>query len=214
MMKLFSLFLLLLLLGNPFTQAWIAGQYVVDDGLEPADAVVALRGDGDENRGRVEEARRLVGKRYAPILLVSVDAKPFWGHSQRQLIEEHLKQEGFPGQRLRFCENTADSTAEEAGALRACLQRMGAKQVIIVTSDYHTRRARFLFRRAFSSSGIVLRIHPVYNDQYWDTHWWRKRRWAKTFFDETAKLIWNTIEQWTSPTEPVSAPETRRARSS
>ena len=198
---LISLFLLLLLLGNPFTQAWIAGQYVVDDGLEPADAVVALRGGPDEQQLRTEEARRLVGKRYAPVLLASVDGRPFWGRPQRQFIEEYLKREGFAAQQIRFCENTTDSTAEEARALRACLRQMGARQVILVTSEYHTRRARFIFRQAFSGSGIVLRIHPVYNGEYWDKHWWRKRRWAKTFLDETLKLVWSAIELGISRSE-------------
>jgi uncharacterized SAM-binding protein YcdF (DUF218 family) len=200
------LFLFLLLLINPFTQVWIASQYVVDDVLEPSDAVVALRGGEEEQRLRVEEARNLVNKRYAPVLMASVSAKPFWGHSQRQFIEDYLKRENFPAQRIRACENTADSTAEEALALRACLQNIGARQVIIVTSEYHTRRARFIFRNAFSGSGIVPIIHPVYNSDYWDKHWWRRRRWAKTFLDETMKLVWSFIEQWIPQKEPEPGP--------
>jgi uncharacterized SAM-binding protein YcdF (DUF218 family) len=198
MKKRILLFLLLFLVvaaGNPFTQAWIAGHYVVDDNLEPADAVVALRGEPSEHSNRIEEARRLVMKRYAPIMVVSVDAKPFWGHSQRQLLEEYLLKEEFPPEQLRFCENTADSTAQEALALLACFQQMGVKEVIIVTSDYHTLRSRSIFRRTFSRSGIIPRIHPSYNDEYWDKHWWRKRRWAKTFFEETIKLIWSFVER-------------------
>ena len=196
MMKLFLLLLLLLALANPFTLAWIAEQYVVEDALVPVDVIVPLRGSSDENRARVEEAARLVRERYAPVLLVSVSGKPFYGRPQHSLIEEYLKQANFPAQRLQFCENLADSTAEEAQAIYSCLRQMGAKQVILVTSEYHTRRVRSAFQRILSGIGIVIRIRPVYNEEYWNSHWWRRRRWAKTFFRETAALAWNTVEYW------------------
>ena len=188
--------MLLLALVNPFTLAWIAEQYVIEDALEPADVIVPLRGSSEENRARVEEAARLVRERYAPVLLVSVSGKPFYGRPQHSLIGEYLKQAGFPARQLQFCENLADSTVEEAQAIYSCLRQMGAKQVILVTSEYHTRRTRSAYRQILGGIGIVIRIHPVYNEEYWNSHWWRRRRWAKTFLQETAALIWNTVEHW------------------
>ena len=188
--------LLLVALANPFTLSWIASQYVVSDALEPADAVIPLRGSPEEERNRLEEAVELVRKRFAPTLLVSVNSQPFYGQPVSKLVESYLQEKRFPSRQLRFCENNAGSTAEEAQALLACLQQLGAKHAIIVTSEYHTRRTRFLFRRIFSRSGISVRIHPAYNAQYWDTHWWRRRRWAKTFVTETLSLLWSGVEQW------------------
>ena len=40
MKKLFFRLLLLLALANPFTLAWIAEQYVIEDALEPADVTL------------------------------------------------------------------------------------------------------------------------------------------------------------------------------
>jgi uncharacterized SAM-binding protein YcdF (DUF218 family) len=73
---------------------------------------------------------------------------------------------------------------------------MGARKVIVVTSEYHTRRTRLIFRRILSGTGITALVHPVYNNFDWDAHWWRKRRWAKTFVDESLKLAWAGMEQW------------------
>ena len=188
--------LLLAALANPFTLPWIASQYVVSDALEPADAVIPLRGSPEEERIRLEKAAELVRKRFAPTLLVSVLHKPFYGQSVSKLIEAYLEEKRFPARQLRFCENNADSTAEEAQALLACLQQLGAKHALIVTSEYHTRRTRFLFRRIFSRSEVSVQVHPVYNSQYWDTHWWRRRRWTKTFVIETLSLLWSGVEQW------------------
>ena len=183
--KLFALVFLLLVavaIGNPYSMAWIAGHLVVSDGLEPADAVVTLRGSADQERGRMDEAAHVVEKRYAPVLLISVDTEPYYTHPVRGLVEAYLKKKKFPAEKLRFCENHADNTQEEAQALLSCLREFGAKDVIVVTSEYHTRRTRSIFRRVFSGSGVAVRIYPAYDAEYWDPHWWRRRRWAKTFF--------------------------------
>lgn len=193
--------------------AWIAGRLVVSDGLEPADAVVSLRGSPAQERTRMDEAAHVVAKRYAPVLLVSVDSEPYYNQPVSGLVEDYLKKKGFPKEKLRFCENHADNTAEEAQALLSCLRKLGAKDVIVVTSEFHTRRTRSIFRRAFSESGISVRVHPAYDSEYWDPHWWRRRRWAKTFFIEAIALAWNQIEGLrSSPETSTSAPETSTAQ--
>jgi uncharacterized SAM-binding protein YcdF (DUF218 family) len=197
MKKLFALIFLLLLavaIGNPYSLAWIAGHLVVSDGLEPSDAVVSLRSSPDQERTRLEEAARVVERKYAPILLASVDSTPYYNQPIRELVEEYLEDRKFPQNKLRFCENAADNTAEEAQALLGCLRKLGASDVIVVTSEYHTRRTRAIFRRVFSGSGITVRVHPAYNSDYWDSHWWRRRRWAKTFLIETLALAWSSVE--------------------
>jgi uncharacterized SAM-binding protein YcdF (DUF218 family) len=195
MIRLAVIFVLLVLLLNPFTQAWIAGRLVVDDAPGKADIVVPLRGSPAEVGPRVDEAARLVGKRYAPLLLVDVAAAPLYGVPEVQLFENYVKRKGIvPGQ-LRRCENDADSTAEEAVAIRDCLLRLGVKEAIFVTSEYHSRRARSILQNAFFGLGIVVLVHPVYNPGYWDPHWWRNRRWAKTFFLEAVKTVWTPLEQ-------------------
>lgn len=202
-----SLALLAVAVGNPYSMAWIAGHLVVSDGLEPADAVVSLRGSSDQERTRMDEAARVVEKRYAPVLLVSVDSEPFYNQPVPRLVEAYLKKKKFPAKKLRFCENHADNTQEEARFLLACLQDLGAKDAIVVTSEFHTRRTRSIFRRVFAASGIAVRIHPAYDAEYWDPHWWRRRRWAKTFFTEAMALAWSTIENFRFSREPgASAP--------
>jgi len=218
MKKLFFLISLLVLavaIGNPFSMAWIAGHLVVSDGLEPADAVVTLRGSADQERGRMDEAARVVEKRYAPVLLVSVDTEPYYGQSIRGIVETYLRKKGFPKEKTRFCENRADNTREEAQALLACLRELGAKDAIVVTSEYHTRRTRSIFRRAFSGSGVAVRVHPVYDAEYWDPHWWRRRRWAKTFLFETLAFAWSKIEglQFSQEVNRASPPEPSTAQS-
>ena len=208
MKKLTSLVVILLLavaIGNPYTMAWIAGRLVVSDELEPADAVLSLRGSHEEEQLRIGEAARLVQGGNAPLLLVSVESKPYFGQPVRRLIETGLRAKGFPMQKLRFCENNADYTVEEALGLRSCLRKLRARKVTVVTSEYHTRRTRSIFRRVLSNSGIAARVHPVYNPNYWDPHWWRRRRWTKTFVIESLALVWNSLEQFWPVPEPAGS---------
>lgn len=188
--------ILLLAIVNPYTQSWIASHYVVADPLEPSEAVIPLRGSEEEQRLRLDEAAKLVREGYAPLLLVSTYSQTYYGHPVPRLVEAYLKEKDFPLEKVRFCENNADYTAQEAVALRSCLEQLGAKKALVITSEYHTRRSHFLFRRILSPSGIEVRIHPLYNSQYWDSHWWRRRRWTKTFVIETISLAWNILEQW------------------
>jgi len=189
---------LLVLLLNPLTLEWIASRYVVDDRMEHADALVALRSDATQQKVRIDEAAQLFRERYASLFLLDVYEGSIYDHPESELAADYVKRRGVPKEQTRNCENVADSTAEETVALRSCLERIGAKSVIVVTSEFHTRRSRLLFQHAFSGSGITVGLHPVYDPKYWDSHWWRKRRWAKTFFDETIKIVWAVLEQWTA----------------
>lgn len=194
MMKAGFVLLLLILLLNPWTMSWIASGFVVDDGLHPSDAVVALRGDPVEETVRTEEAIKLLQQGYAKTILVDANVEPFFGDHEAQIIEAYLRSKGISDRQMQLCENNADSTAEEARALHRCFERTGARQVIVVTSEYHTRRARFIFRHELAGSGITVMIHPAYDGFYWDTHWWRRRRWAKTFLLEGVKTVASATE--------------------
>ena len=194
--------LLAVAIGNPFSMAWMADRLVVADDLGPADAVIPLRSSAELERTRLDEAARLVESSYAPVLLVSVDSVPYFSQPIRGLVEAYLSAKAFPPEKLQFCENHADNTAEEAQALLSCLLKRRAGNVIVVTSEFHTRRTRGIFRRAFSGSGITVRVHPAYNSDYWDPHWWRRRRWAKTFVTETLALAWSQVERFRSFREP------------
>jgi uncharacterized SAM-binding protein YcdF (DUF218 family) len=193
MFRLLFLLCLLIAFFNPVTQIWLAEKLVVDDGLEPSDVVVALRGQ-EEQRVRTDEAVSILHRRYAKTLLVDVSSVPYFGHSERELISDYLKKKMVDAKQMENCENSADSTAEEASAVRDCLLRNGAKSVIVVTSDYHTRRARYIFQRVLAGTGITVRVHPVVNKEYWEPHWWQQRRWAKTMFSECEKFTWTLIE--------------------
>lgn len=123
----------------------------VADEPTPSDAIFVL--DGGERGNRLATGLDLLGAGYAPWLLVSHNL--FCLHDHRREIE--TRAEAF-GDKLiwAYCDGT--STRDEALEARRWLRRLGCSSVLVVTSDYHTRRTRKLFRRALEPAGIRVRM--------------------------------------------------------
>jgi uncharacterized SAM-binding protein YcdF (DUF218 family) len=75
------------------------------------------------------------------------------------------------------------------------LQSVSAHRVLIVTSDFHTRRAGMIFRHGLPQ----YEIHTVAarNEFQFGDKWWTNREWAKTTFDEYLKMTWwELVDRW------------------
>ena len=46
--------------------------------------------------------------------------------------------------------------------------------MIVVTSNFHTRRTRYLFRRVFAGSRVEIRVYPVQDDFFSPVEWWTR----------------------------------------
>ncbi|MFT3829926.1 MAG: YdcF family protein [Opitutaceae bacterium] len=69
----------------------------------------------------------------------------------RRWLEEH----GVPAAAfLPFAESR--NTLEDASLARPILLATGARVALVVTSDYHADRARFVFEREFAGTGVTL----------------------------------------------------------
>lgn len=67
--------------------------------------------------------------------------------------------------------------------------------MLIVTSDYHTRRALTIFRdhlKQYQFNGAAAR-----DPSRFGTAWWTNREWAKATLDEWMKLVWwEAVDRW------------------
>jgi uncharacterized SAM-binding protein YcdF (DUF218 family) len=83
------------------------------------------------------------------------------------------------------------STADDARMLRAWLERHPARRVIVVTTDYHTRRARWHLRRALRGSGTELVMHGAPHPAFGPRDWWKSEGGLVTYVNEYLKLAHN-----------------------
>src|SRR6267378_2342678 len=72
--------------------------------------------------------------------------------------------------------------------MRRDLLERGWRRVVVVTSNYHTRRARYIFRRVFPPA-VQVRVTPARDTYYDPDGWWHSRQGVKIFFRET----WGTL---------------------
>ncbi|HLI29817.1 MAG TPA: YdcF family protein [Terriglobia bacterium] len=165
----------------------------------PKHADVALVLDGGQVglRARTAEGVRLLQQGIVGYLLLSLPPKTYWGKSVPAEAFHYFKRH-FGNQvasHIAFCVSDADSTIEEAGVVRQCLKNAGWRKVIIVTSNYHTRRAGNIWRAALAGSqpAYHLWVHGVRDGSFEPRGWWLNRIYAKTWLFETSKLAWESI---------------------
>lgn len=164
------------------------GAYLVSAGPpQKSDIIVVLA--GDEFGHRILKGAELVREGYAPKALVSGPAGNYGLHESDLAIPFAMKA-GYPESYFVAFPNDSRSTVEEARAIVPGLRRMGARDILLVTSDYHTRRAGNIFRREAPD----LRFHVVAAPAEFFTPegWWKTREGRKTFALEWMK----TISEW------------------
>ncbi|MGH9438364.1 MAG: YdcF family protein [Terriglobia bacterium] len=172
-----------------------------------ADVAVVLDGGIVGLRARTAGGVRLLQQGVVGHLLLSLPPKTYWGKSVPREAASYFRK-GFGKQvmaRMAFCVSNADSTIEEEGAVQWCLKTAGWNKVIVVTSNYHTRRAGNIWRSALrrSKSAVQLWVDGVEDGSFQPRGWWRNRRYVKTWLFEGSKLAWESVfgdGPWKQPT--------------
>ena len=178
--------LTLFLFRDPLLGA-LGSRLVQTDIEEKADIVLVLAGDsyGD----RVKTAAELVRKGLAPKVLVS-GPSGIYGMHECDLAIPFAVKAGYPESYFLHAENDARSTMEEADQMLIRLAALGAKHVLLVTSDYHTRRAGKIFRS--KAAGIRFTVIGALGPEFSAKGWWHSRQGQKVAFNEWAK----TFAEW------------------
>jgi uncharacterized SAM-binding protein YcdF (DUF218 family) len=171
-----------------------AGSFLVINGPQRSDVMVVLGGSAGSSR--FAQALRLQRLGYAPLILVDADiTRDYYGKSEADLVQDYLHRTGQTG--IEVCPTMADSTFAEVADVRRCMRRFGASSAIIVTSDFHTRRALEIFRKRLPQYewSVAASSAPANAaEQYWKHRWW-----AKTVIDEWEKFLWwQLVDRWRS----------------
>ena len=187
-----ALLLLLAAAACPF-----AGRYlIVEMPLDKADVLVVLAGG---NASRWLEATDLYREGYAPHVLLSPGYSDPVGDQLRargirfptdvEIVRDVMTQVGVPASALEIMPRGYDNTADEAVGARIIAQQKGWTRMIVVTSQYHTRRSLFAFERELRGTGISVQIQGSRYEQPQPDGWWRSRSDLRWVLSETQRLI-------------------------
>ena len=167
----------------------MGGFLVNSDDPAKADIVVVLA--GDYNGNRVLKAAELVRQGFAPRVLVSGPSLYLQSHESEFAIPFALKR-GYPAEYFVPFPNYVTSTRAESRVIVRYLRYMGIRRYLLVTSDYHTRRAGKLFRKA--GPDLEVRVIAAPDADFHADGWWKTRQGRKQFFFEWAKTVGELLE--------------------
>ncbi|MET0626793.1 MAG: YdcF family protein [Pyrinomonadaceae bacterium] len=156
----FAVAALVALAAWPFA-AWVAARaLVVDCELESADAVVVLAGSATY-RERARHAAEIYARGRAPLVLLTDDGQRSGWSAERQTnplfherAAEELLKAGVPAERIRVLPGVVASTHDEALRVREFAESEGLRSLLVVTTAYQSRRARWTMERVLGASGV------------------------------------------------------------
>jgi uncharacterized SAM-binding protein YcdF (DUF218 family) len=176
-----------------------AGSFlVVEDRFDHADLALVLSG---ETTVRTLAARDLYNQgRVDQILVIPDPPSPIEGELVRlDLIDPSLPPwperiliaSGVPASQIGFLPEPADGTIQEAQKVRKFLKGRLPASLVVVTSKYASRRARFIFRIVLKDTKVTVLSYPSPYDPFEAKRWWVQPRNALRVAMEYQKFLSN-----------------------
>ncbi len=159
-----------------------------------ADLIVVL----DGHRARHEEGVRLLHAGAAPRILFTM----------RRPSEKRYERYGVSRDRAEVPVAASDNTYEEAVATRETVRRHGYRSILLVTSDYHTRRALRIFKKVLGPSIDVSVVAVPSGHLRPGRPWWRYGASRRVIVGEYMKLLYYWVRY---PGGPAVALESKGA---
>ena len=167
------------------------GRYLdVSEPPAAADFVMVLGGDHDY-RPVVAAALYKAGLAHqvlVPAVHRGPDILADLSPPEEEVIRRVLTARGVPERDILILDGQADSTEDEATALARFLDDHPGVSVTVVTTDYHTRRARWIFERRCGPRASALRFVSAPAHGFDASDWWRSEAGFTTYLNEYAKL--------------------------
>jgi uncharacterized SAM-binding protein YcdF (DUF218 family) len=149
-----------------------------------ADYAVVLAGDASGHR--IIEGAELVRQGFVRKALIS-GPPGCYGNLESELAVNFAVKKGYPADYFVQFRHHALSTQAEAQVLIPELRRLGAHSFLLVTSDYHTRRAGRYFRQL--ADGLDMRVIAAPDEYFRWNSWWRNREAQKIVYLEWSKTV-------------------------
>ncbi|MDQ0196750.1 YdcF family protein [Paenibacillus wynnii] len=149
-----------------------------------ADVIIVLSGGS----GRVDLGADLFKAAYSPYVMLSNAEESI--DASGDMLQTALAM-GIPQEAI-LTEDAALSTYDNAKYTLPIMKQHGFTSAIVVSSDYHMRRVKFIFDHVYKKSGIELTYvssHTSYNAK----RWWSDSYSREITFSEYTKMIGNAF---------------------
>jgi hypothetical protein len=110
-----------------------------------------------------------------------------YGRTPAELTEDFIRRSAG-GLAVHVCPTRGMSTLQELQSAAACLQPAAPRRILLVTSDYHTRRALAIARQAYPAYSWS--VAAANSGLLSAPRWWADRQSAKDVLLEWQKVVW------------------------
>jgi uncharacterized SAM-binding protein YcdF (DUF218 family) len=169
-----------------------ANAWIVNEPPTRSDVIVVLGGGPDT---RPFEAARLYHLGIAPKILV-MNPRPSSAvelgltPSEAELTRGILLKKDVPDKDIITAPVWVTNSFDESIVVRNWAESNAAKQVVIPTDVFHTRRVRWLYGKEFKSTGIRVQVEAVPVRPYAVTNWWLHEEGIIAFQNEILKYAY------------------------
>jgi uncharacterized SAM-binding protein YcdF (DUF218 family) len=177
-----------------------ADYLIINDKLQPADVIFLLN---SEVNTRPFRAAELFKQGQAPVIVITrsentpvVDLGLMPNDTDISVgVMEKL---GVPADKILVLPvpGGATSTFDEAAALRQYIEANQIHRIILVTSAFHTRRARWIFDKTLAGLPVMLEMAAVPYANFDQTNWWKDETGLITLNNEYIKLFYYFFKYW------------------
>ena len=179
--------------------AWVSARaLIVNSDRANADALVVLAGSSTYLE-RTHRAVQLFNEGRAPeIALTNDNQRGGWSNLDQRnplFVEraaDELKRQGVPAEKIEIVPGAVFSTYDEMIRIREYAIEHHWRSILIVTSSYHSRRARWTLEQVFRGSDLAIGLDaaaPGEQSPRPATWWWHRAGWQMVPV-EYAKMVY------------------------
>ena len=164
--------------------------WIVDQAPVKSDAIIVLGGDNSE-ADRAAKAAELFKAGLAPTVVASGRFLRSYV-STAELTQRDLTERGVPTDAVIRLTHHAENTLDELVVIERLVVQKNWKSILVVTSNYHTRRSHMICSDIFPQE-IAVRVVAAPDSDYHPDDWWQHRIGQKIFFHEAVGYF---VSEW------------------
>ena len=167
---------------------WLSafGKYlVVDEEPRRCDAIVILSG---ETVPRVAKGVELYRSGYADLIIMSGGGRLTSRLTEADIMLMEARDLGVPPA-AALLEGGSESTYENAVNVKKIVLENDIKTFLLVTSNYHTRRSKYIFGRVFKDTAVKFITVAAPDPKYIPDSWWKTHEGQQKALTELANII-------------------------
>ncbi len=195
LIALLAIAIMLLLFRIPILRA--AGNFLIyEDNLKKVSHAFVLSG-GPWDRGN--EAARIFKKGFADTLVCTGENIPHdfkalgLNMLESEITEKNMLNKGIPKSQIVLLKK-GTSTQEESDEILTFCKERSVKSIIVISTDFHTRRIKQVFKKKFEKEGIEVIVWAAPSSSYDAQNWWQSENGLIALNNEYLKQLYYLLK--------------------